>query len=159
MGAGVAVVSVMVITTCLITIVMIVIWGTWWPYVLVFFIILISVEGCYLSSVLLKIPQGGWLPFLISILFTLVMVTWNYGRQKKFNYETKNKLSKISLGHLLQSIGDHRVPGICFFYTDLWHGIPPIVEHYVRNVRCLHQVSVPSEPNHGNWDFIISHVE
>ena len=102
----------------------------------------ITVEGCYLSVVLTKIPQGGWLPFMLSILFTLIMISWNYGRQKKFDYETKNKLSKKALGQVLSGIGDMRVPGVCFFYTDLFHGVPPIVNHYVRNVRTLHQVRI-----------------
>ncbi|KAG0567231.1 hypothetical protein KC19_7G120000 [Ceratodon purpureus] len=136
---GFAVVCVMIITTCLTTIIMLVIWETHWLLVALFFTVLILVEGCYLSAVLAKIPQGGWLPLTLSVLFTLVMISWNYGRQKKFDYEIKNKLSKKALGKVLAGIGDMRVPGVCFFYTDLFHGVPPIVNHYVRNVRTLHQ--------------------
>ncbi|KAG0584563.1 hypothetical protein M758_3G219400 [Ceratodon purpureus] len=139
---GVAVVCVMVITTCLMTIIMLVIWDAKGPFAFTFFTVFIIVEGSYFSVVLWKIPDGGWLPFILSIIFTLIMAIWNYGRQKKFEYERKNKLSKKELGQLLSSIGDHRVPGVCFFYTDLFHGVPPIVQHYVRNVRTLHQVLI-----------------
>lgn len=132
-----AVVCVMIITTCLMAIVMLVIWETRWLYVLLFFTVFATVEFSYFSVVLMKIPQGGWLPFLLSIFFTLIMTTWNYGRQKKFHYETKHKLSKKAFGQLLGSLGDHRVPGVCFFYTSLFHGVPPIVDHYVRNVGAL----------------------
>lgn len=132
----------MIITTCLMTIIMLVIWDTNWLFVLIFFISYGVIEGSYFSVVMMKIPQGGWLPFLLSIFFTLIMGTWNYGRQKKFDYETKHKLSKKAFGQLLSSIGDHRVPGVCFFYTSLLHGVPPIVHHYVRNVRTLHQVCI-----------------
>ncbi|XP_024357815.1 probable potassium transporter 17 isoform X3 [Physcomitrium patens] len=145
---GVAVVCVMIITTCLMAIVMLVIWNTNWLFVSVFFTVFIFVEGCYFSVVITKIPQGGWLPFIISILFTLIMTSWNYGRRKKFEYEMKNKLSKKTLGELLSRIGDHRVPGVCFFYTDIFHGIPPIVKHYVQNVRTLHQVIIFTTVRH-----------
>lgn len=132
----------MVITTCLMTIIMLVIWDTHWLLVLIFFTVFIVLEGCYLSVVMTKIPQGGWAPFIISLVFTLIMMSWNYGRQKKFDYEMKNKLTKKALGQLISGIGDFRVPGVCFFYTDLFHGVPPIVNHYVRNVRTLHQVLI-----------------
>jgi KUP system potassium uptake protein len=131
----------MVITTCLMTIIMLVLWDANGFYALIFFIVFIIVEGSYLSVVLWKIPDGGWLPFMLSVVFTSIMAIWNYGRQKKFDYERKNKLSKKALGQLMTSIGDHRVPGVCLFYTNLFHGVPPIVHHYVRNVRTLHQVS------------------
>ena len=136
----------MIITTCLMTIIMLVIWETYWLTVLIFFTGFVLVEGCYLSVVLTKIPQGGWLPLMVSIIFTLIMISWNYGRQKKFDYETKNKLNKKALGQVLSGIGDMRVPGVCFFYTDLFHGVPPIVNHYVRNVRTLHQVCIYCKP-------------
>jgi KUP system potassium uptake protein len=74
------------------------------------------------------------------------MISWNYGRQKKFDYETKNKISKKALGQLLSNIGDMRVPGVCFFYTDLFHGVPPIINHYIRNVRTLHKVLMHRKP-------------
>jgi KUP system potassium uptake protein len=130
---GVAVVFVMVITTCLVTIVMLVIWQTPWPLVIVFFSIFICVEGLYLTAVVTKVPQGGWLPFAISIVVAIIMASWNNGRQKKFDFESKNMLTKENLGKMLIDIGNFRVPGICFFYSDLLHGVPPIVSHYVRN--------------------------
>jgi len=139
---GVAVVFVMVITTCLVTIVMLVIWQTPWPLVIVFFSIFICVEGLYLTAVVTKVPQGGWLPFAISIVVAIIMASWNNGRQKKFDFESKNMLTKENLGKMLIDIGNFRVPGICFFYSDLLHGVPPIVSHYVRNVRALHKVLI-----------------
>jgi KUP system potassium uptake protein len=41
------------------TIIMLVIWDAYWFFVLIFFTVFITVEGCYLSIVLIKIPQGG----------------------------------------------------------------------------------------------------
>ncbi|KAG6552902.1 hypothetical protein Mapa_005557 [Marchantia paleacea] len=141
-GTGVAVVAVMLITTCLISLVMLVIWQT--PVVLVipFFLLFIVVEGTYMSAVVTKVPQGGWLPFAVSLIVTLIMFSWNMGCQTKVHYEMRNKITKEKLGELLAHGGSARVPGICFFYTNLLHGVPPIIGHYVRNVRSLHRVLV-----------------
>jgi len=35
-----------------------------------------------------------------------------------------------------------RVPGICFFCSDLIYGSPPIIGNYVKNVGSLHEVLI-----------------
>lgn len=140
--AGVAVIGVMFISSTLLTMVMLLVWNLSWPLALLYFCIYGSIEGIYFSAVLNKVPQGGWFPFAIALIFMVISLCWNYGRQKKYAYEMNNKISLDSLGNLLSSAGIQRVPGICFFYSDLAHGIPPIITHYVRNVRTLHQVLI-----------------
>ena len=142
MCTGVAVVGVMFITTNFITLVMILVWKLPWPLALLFLCVFGSIEGIYFSAVLFKIPQGGWVPFAIAMLFLAISLCWNYGRRKKYGYEMSHKTSLDSLGTLLSSGGIQRVPGICFFYSDLALGVPPIITHYVKNVRTLHQVLV-----------------
>ncbi|KAL3690594.1 hypothetical protein R1sor_016903 [Riccia sorocarpa] len=139
---GVAVVFVMLFTTFLICLVMLVIWQTSVFLVIPYFLVYLVIEGTYMSAVLTKVPQGGWFPFVISAIVTLVMFSWNMGCQTKFKYEMKNTITKDNLGDLLAHVGSVRVPGICFFYTELCDGIPPIVGHYVKNVRSLHRVLV-----------------
>jgi KUP system potassium uptake protein len=96
----------------------------------------------YMSSVVTKVPQGGWLPFVVAIVVTLIMFTWNMGCQAKYQYELKNQITKDIFATLLQEVGGVRVPGACFFFTDLMSGVPPVVQHYVSNVRSLHRVLV-----------------
>lgn len=139
---GVAVVGVMFITTLLVTMVMILVWKFPWPVALLFLCVYGFIEGVYFTAVLFKIPQGGWVPFAMAVLFLAVSLCWNYGRRKKYGYEMSHKTSLDSLGSLLSSGGTQRVPGICFFYSDLALGVPPIITHYVKNVRTLHQVLV-----------------
>lgn len=139
---GVVVIMVMLITTVLLTLVMIIVWKAPLPVVLVFFTCFSIMEGIYLSSVLTKVPQGGWLPFAVSIVFAVIMFSWNYGRQKEIEYEVKNNIDLDSLDTLLSDQGIQRVPGLCFFYSHILHGVPPIVGHYVKNVGSLHKVVV-----------------
>ncbi|CAM6082969.1 unnamed protein product [Calypogeia fissa] len=139
---GVTVVFVMFLTTCLIGLVMLIIWETPWYLIVPFLAIYGIIEGVYLTSVLYKFPQGGWVPFAISFLFGVIMLSWNYGHKKKVEFELQSKLGTDELATLLTNSQIQRVPGMCFFYTNLVHGIPPMVTHYVKNVRALHQVIV-----------------
>lgn len=138
---GVAVVGVMFITTCIVTLVMLVVWNMHVFLILPFTVFFGLLEGIYLSSVLNKVPQGGWCPFLIAGVFLTIMFSWNYGRQKKYKYLAQRKLSTEGFHGLVSSVNS-RVPGICFFCSDLIYGLPPIIGHYVKNVGSLHEVLI-----------------
>eukprot|EP01018_Ginkgo_biloba_P031856 Gb_04121 [translate_table: standard] len=139
---GVAVIWVMFITTCLVTLVMLAVWNMNIIYVLPFLIVFGVIEGVYVTAVLNKVPEGGWVPFLIAVIFLTIMLSWNYGRQKKYKYEMERKLSIEGLHSMVNNVGVCRVPGVCFFCSDLIHGLPPIIEHYVKNVSSLHEILI-----------------
>ncbi|KZV36449.1 potassium transporter 26-like [Dorcoceras hygrometricum] len=139
---GVVVIWVMIITTFLTTIVMLVIWKTSVPLVLCFFLPYIVIEGIFMTSLLNKIPQGGWVPFAISAFFLVIMLSWTYGRSKKTEYESGNKMSIQELDQILSSNSVHRTRGTCFFFADLVDGIPPIIRHYIQHVNSVRDVMV-----------------
>jgi len=132
----------MLITTILLTIVMIIIWRT--PPILVglYFISFFILEGVYVSAVLTKILEGGWLPFAISVILASIMFGWYYGRQRKAEYEMTNKITLECLGGLLSKSEVQRVPGLCFFYSNIQDGLTPILGHYINNMRSLHKVTI-----------------
>ncbi|BAT08366.1 Os09g0448200, partial [Oryza sativa Japonica Group] len=139
---GVVVIMVMLITTVLLTLVMIIIWRT--PLVLagLYFVPFFIMEGAYVSAVFTKIPEGGWLPFAVSITLAMIMFGWYYGRQRKFEYEMTNKVSLEHLGELLARPEVQRVPGLCFFYSNIQDGLTPILSHYIKNMSSLHTVTI-----------------
>ncbi|XP_027108624.1 potassium transporter 26 [Coffea arabica] len=139
---GVAVIWVMIITTCLVTLVMLVIWDTKFPLILAFFIPFIFIEGAFMTSLLNKIPQGGWVPFAISGFFLVIMLSWTSGRSKKTSFDAERKLSLTEFTSVLSSNDLYRPPGICLFCTDLVNGIPPIVRHYIQSTNSLREITV-----------------
>ncbi|KAF9673826.1 hypothetical protein SADUNF_Sadunf10G0064300 [Salix dunnii] len=139
---GVVVSLVMLITTVLLTLVMIMIWRTPPWLVAIYFFIFFTMEGVYASAVLSKIPEGGWIPFAISFILAFIMFGWFYGRQKKMEYELTHKIDLERLGMLLSEPGIQRVPGLCFFYTNIQDGLTPILGHYIKNTRSLHTVTI-----------------
>nr|BAO53206.1 potassium transporter [Cryptomeria japonica] len=138
---GVAVIGVMFITTCLVSLVMLLVWNMHFLFILPFLIIFGFIEGVYLSAVLNKVPQGGWVPFAVSIFFLIIMYSWNYGRQIKYEHLTQRKLSTEDLHMLIASVRS-RTPGVCFLCSDLIYGVPPILRHYVKNVGSLHEILI-----------------
>ncbi|XP_077230055.1 putative potassium transporter 17 [Tasmannia lanceolata] len=139
---GVVVILVMLITTLLLTLVMVIIWRTPLLFVGLYFVIFFILEGVYVSAVFTKIPQGGWVPFAISIILAFIMFGWYYGRQKKIDYEMTHKITLDSLGRLLSSPEIQRVSGLCFFYSKIQDGLTPVLVHYIKNTRSLHKVTV-----------------
>lgn len=139
--AGVAVIGVMFITTCLVSLVMLLVWNMHPLLILPFLLVFGLIEGVYLSAVLNKVPQGGWVPFVIAAFFVVIMFSWNYGRQIKYKYLTERKVSSEDL-HTLVADAGARVPGVCFLCSDQVHGLPPILRHYVRNVGALHEILI-----------------
>nr|XP_025886352.1 probable potassium transporter 17 isoform X2 [Solanum lycopersicum] len=139
---GVVVSIVMLITTILLTLVMIIIWRTPPALVGLYFVVFFVMESVYVSAIFTKIPEGGWIPFAISLILAFIMFGWFYGRQRKLEYELTHKIDSERLRTLLIDPGLQRVPGLCFFYTNIQDGLTPILGHYIKNMRSLHKVTV-----------------
>lgn len=139
---GVVVSLVMLITTVLLTLVMIIIWRTPPLLIALYFLTFFTMEGVYMSAVCTKIPEGGWIPFAISFILAFIMFGWFYGRQRKIEYELTHKINLDRLGILLSNTGIQRVPGLCFFYTNIQDGLTPILGHYIKNMKSLHKITI-----------------
>ncbi|KAL2226986.1 UNVERIFIED_CONTAM: Potassium transporter 26 [Sesamum indicum] len=142
MFTGVVVIWVMIITTFLTSLVMLIIWKTSVVFVLAFFLPYMLIESIFMTSLLNKIPQGGWAPYAISAFFLSVMLSWTYGRSKRIAYEAEREMNIREMDQMLSSSNIYRTPGICFFFTDLVYGIPPILHHYVQNTNAVREVMV-----------------
>lgn len=101
-----------------------------------------SIELLYVSACLNKVPEGGWIPIVLSLSFTAVMYIWNYGSLKKLQFDVENKVSMDRIVALGPSLGMVRVPGIGLVYTNLTSGVPAVFGHFVTNLPAFHQVLV-----------------
>lgn len=133
---------VMFITVGLMTLVMIFIWHTNLAVAFLFLFFFGSIEAVYLSSTLVKIPQGAWVPLIPSFIFMFIMYVWHYGTRRKYLYDLQNKVSMKWILSLGPSLGIVRIPGIGLIYTELVTGVPSIFSHFVTNVPAFHQVLV-----------------
>ncbi|KAL6003339.1 hypothetical protein ACLOJK_023562 [Asimina triloba] len=90
----------------------------------------------------MKVPEGGWIPLVISMIFMGVMCVWNYGTLKKHEFDVENKVSVKRILASGPSLGMVRVPGIGLIYSDLVSGVPAIFGHFVTNLPAFHRVLV-----------------
>ena len=142
LGAGIAVMTVMLVTTFLMTLVMVIVWQRSILIALCFFFVFGSIELLYISSALFKVPQGGWVPLVLAGIFMFIMYVWHYGTTKKYEFDVQNKVSMKWLLTLGPSLGIVRVPGIGLIYTELVTGVPAIFSHFVTNLPAFHEVLV-----------------
>lgn len=134
--------TVMFITTCLMALVIIFVWNKNPVLAFIFLFFFGSIEAGYLSSSLMKVPQGGWAPLALAFVFMFVMYVWHYGTRRKYLYDLQNKVSMKWILTLGPSLGIVRVPGIGLIYTELVTGVPSIFSHFVTNLPAFHQVLV-----------------
>ncbi|KAL2344313.1 hypothetical protein Fmac_005598 [Flemingia macrophylla] len=139
---GIAEVGVMMVSTTLVTLVMLLIWQTNLFLAFCFPLVFGSVELIYMSSVLSKIFEGGWLPLAFATFFLSVMYTWNYGSVLKYRSEVREKVSVDSMLELGSNLGTVRVPGIGLLYNELVQGIPSIFLQFLLNLPALHSTII-----------------
>lgn len=139
---GFAAITVMLVTTCLMTLVIMIVWQRSMLLAVCFFIVFGSLEGLYFSASIMKVPQGGWVPLVLAIFFMLIMYVWHYGTAKKYEFDLHNKVSMKWILSLGPSLGIVRVPGIGLVYTELVTGVPAIFSHFVTNLPAFHKILV-----------------
>ncbi|GFY83452.1 potassium transporter 2 [Actinidia rufa] len=141
-ASGLAVMAVMLVTTCLTSLVIILCWHKPPIVALSFLFFFGSIELLYFSASLIKFREGAWLPILLALFLVTVMFVWHYATIKKYEYDLHNKVSLEWLLALGPSLGIARVPGIGIAFTDLTSGIPANFSRFVTNLPAFHRVLV-----------------
>lgn len=139
---GLAVTTVMFVTTCLMALVMIIVWKQKIITAVLFLLSFGSMELLYISACIFKVPEGAWIALIMSSGFMAVMYIWYYGTMKKHQFDVENKISINRIVAFGPSLGMVRVPGIGLVYTNLVTGVPAIFGHFVTNLPAFHQVLV-----------------
>ncbi|KAM7279214.1 hypothetical protein ACFE04_006348 [Oxalis oulophora] len=141
-ASGLAVITVMLVTTCLMSLVMVLCWHKSIYLAICFMFFFGFIEALYFSSSLFKFREGAWVPIVLAFIFLATMYTWHYGTLKKYEFDLQNKVPINWLLHLGPNLGIARVRGIGLIHTELVTGIPAIFTHFVTNLPAFHQVVV-----------------
>ncbi|KAG4403092.1 hypothetical protein AAZX31_01G030600 [Glycine max] len=141
-ASGLAVITVMLVTTCLMSLVIVLCWHQNVLLALGFVFIFGYIEVLFFSASLIKFLQGAWVPIALALVFLTCMCAWHYGTLKKYEYDVQNKVSTNWLLSLCPGLGIVRVRGVGLIHTELVSGIPVIFSHFVTNLPAFHQVLV-----------------
>ena len=136
---GVAVSSLMVITTLMFYVLSREVWG--WSLVRAASVggAFLAIDLCFLAANALKIPQGGWVPLAIAAAAYVLMTTYRTGRTilaKRMQEKT------VPLKMLLADLAaepPHRVPGTAIYMYGNADGTPPALVHNLAHNKVLHE--------------------
>ncbi|PPD83572.1 hypothetical protein GOBAR_DD19505 [Gossypium barbadense] len=92
-ASGMAIISGMLVTTCLTSLVIALYWEKSLLLSACFLVFFGSIEAVYLSSNLLNFHKGAWYLAVLLALSLTTMVAWHYGTLKKYQFDIENKVS------------------------------------------------------------------
>ncbi len=137
---GIAVTSVMVITTLLFFRIARDKWN-WSPFkALAIVLPLLAIDLCFLAANVPKIPDGGWFPLLIAVGLLVQMATWRRGRQL---VAARIHRGERPIAAVLDEATDvKRVEGTAvFMFKDLGKA-PPALVNNLRHNKVLHRTTL-----------------
>jgi KUP system potassium uptake protein len=135
---GIAVMGTMFISTIMIIVLMLRVWN--WPMwrVVLFGGIFLIVDGAYLASNLVKVPEGGWLPLLVAAVIFVLLTTWATGRTLMMA-RLREAAMPIKVFVSSAASSATRVPGTAVFMTSTPEGVPHALLHNLKHNKVLHE--------------------
>jgi KUP system potassium uptake protein len=107
---------------------------------------LVGPLGCldmvFISSNLLKIPDGAWLPLVFGMSLVVTMWTWTRGAQILTEKARRDSVSLAELTDILKARAPHRVPGAAIFLTSDPDMAPVALMHNLKHNKVLHEKNV-----------------
>jgi KUP system potassium uptake protein len=136
---GVAVMGTMLATTFLTFFVVRFAWGLPLALCLTATGFFFAIEATLLSSALLKIVEGGWLPLAIGAALFTLMLSWRRGRLLLL---ARLRQSSVPIDRLLEGLMREppvRVPGTAVFFTNTPDVAPHAFLHNLNHNKVLHE--------------------
>jgi KUP system potassium uptake protein len=138
---GVAVTGTFVLDTVLFLIVARVMWGTSKLKLVPLGAVLLTVEIAFFSANVIKVEHGAWLPLVVALALSTVMLTWLRGQVIVTRNRTKKEgsLSEFLEGLAAQDPPLRRVPGTAIFPNPSKDTTPLALRAVVEHNHALHE--------------------
>jgi KUP system potassium uptake protein len=138
---GVAVTGTFILDTVLFTVVARMAWRTSKWKLVPFATVLLIIEGSFFSANLAKVTHGAWLPLVVGLVLSTVMVTWRKGQL----IVSRNRTEKEGpLDGFLETLGSReppvrRVPGTAIFLNPSKDTTPLALRAEVEHTHALQE--------------------
>ena len=139
---GIAVTGSMFVDTLLFFVIIGALWKRpWWQAALAagFFAV---IDLTFVSSNLLKIPQGAWFPLVLGGALVIIMWTWTRGAQILTDKTRRDSVQLTELTEILKARAPHRAPGTAIFLTSDPDVAPVALMHNLKHNKVLHEKNV-----------------
>ena len=101
----------------------------------------VAIEGVFLTSNLLKVPQGGYVPLLIASVMMLIFWTWVRGA-RLLTERTRNSVTLEDVIKSLEVKLPHIVKGTAVFLTAEPNSAPTALLHNLKHNKVIHENNV-----------------
>jgi KUP system potassium uptake protein len=138
---GVAVTGTFILNTVLFLAVARYLWGTPKRRLIPVAVLFLTMEIAFFSSNIAKVEHGAWLPLVIGLLISLVMINWRRGQ----DVVTRNRVEQEGpLNEFLDGLSARqppliRVPGVAVFMCRDKNTTPLSLRAAVNHTHTLHQ--------------------
>jgi KUP system potassium uptake protein len=139
---GIAVTGSMFVDTLLAFVIVKAAWKWSWPATAALILPLIAIDLTFISSNLLKIPQGAWMPLVFGGVLVLIMWTWTKGAQILTDKTRRDSVPLTDLLDILKARAPHRAPGTAIFLTSDPDMTPVALMHNLKHNKVLHEKNV-----------------
>jgi KUP system potassium uptake protein len=93
--------------TCMVTLVSLIVWRLS-PFLVVLpWLFFATIDGLFLSSALLKVPDGAWFTLTVSGLLTGLFLLWRFGKASQWRAEAPDRIPLAQLLHRDSSDSGH----------------------------------------------------
>ncbi|KAJ5939101.1 potassium transporter [Penicillium verhagenii] len=152
---GTCVILVSFLTTCMVTVVALIVWKLPVYVVLPVFTVFALWDGMFLSAALSKVPHGAWFTLMLALVLTCIFILWRYGKEEQWNAEESdnvpiwntttirdNKLYLAAEGQESSSIRRTRGLGIFFDKLGFAANTPTVFLHFLTKFGAMPEITV-----------------
>ncbi|MDP1630050.1 MAG: potassium transporter Kup [Caulobacter sp.] len=139
---GIAVTGSMFVDTLLAFVIVRSAWKWGWPATLALLAPLVIIDLTFISSNMLKIPDGAWMPLAFGAVLVLIMWTWTKGAQILTDKTRRDSVPLSDLFDILKARPPHRVPGTAIFLTSDPDMTPVALMHNLKHNKVLHEKNI-----------------
>lgn len=139
---GIAVTGSMFVDTLLAFVIIRFLWKWKWSTTLLVLIPLLLLDLTFISSNLLKIPDGAWMPLVFGAVLVVIMWTWTRGGQILAEKTRRDSVPLTDLIGILEARAPHRAPGTAIFLTSDPDVTPVALMHNLKHNKVLHEKNI-----------------
>ncbi|KAF5592010.1 potassium uptake [Fusarium subglutinans] len=143
---GVCVITVTFITTCMVSLVAILVWRLPAYIVVPLWLVFASLDAAFLSAVYEKVPDGAWFTLLLAFILSYLFTLWRFGKECQWQAESHDQLSPqalllpttatkgtVALSSTFDGTPISTVPGLGIFFdkSGIANSLPPSFFQFV----------------------------
>ena len=149
---GTCVILVSFLTTCMVSVVALIVWKLPIYLVLPVFIVFALWDGMFLSSALSKVPHGAWFTLMVAAILSCIFLLWRFGKEEQWTAEESDNVplsqttilrdKKLHLQDNGSTVTPIRGLGIFFDKSGSAAHTPAVFLHFTQKFSAMPEVSV-----------------